>query len=280
LDIPLKPTACRQRLFKWGERTFIMGIVNLSPDSFSGDGLSTIDAAIEQARRFVAEGADIIDVGGESTRPNSQPITIDEEITHIVPAIERLSRELSVPISVDSYKYKVVNEAIHAGANIINDVWGLKKEPRLAGLAAQHNLPIILTSNQRDNPCKGDIIAEIIADLRHSIGLCQDAGVAEENVIIDPGIGFGKTVEQNLEIIHRLAELKVLGKPILLGTSRKSFIGLTLDLPAGERLEGTAATSAIGIVNGADIIRVHDVKFMSRVAKMSDAVVRRKNNER
>jgi len=280
LDIPLKSTTCRQRLFTWGERTFIMGIVNLSPDSFSGDGLSTIDAAVEQAKRFVAEGADIVDVGGESTRPNSQPITIAEEIERVVPAIARLSRELSVPISVDSYKYKVVNEAIHAGAHIINDVWGLKQEPRLAGLAAEHNLPIILTSNQRDNPCKDDIITGILADLRHSIGLCKDAGVAEENIIIDPGIGFGKTVEQNLEIIHRLAELRVLGKPILLGTSRKSFIGLTLDLPAGERLEGTAATSVIGIANGADMIRVHDVKFMSRVAKMSDAVVRRKNHER
>jgi dihydropteroate synthase len=275
LDKPLKPTTCRQRLFKWGERTFIMGIVNLSPDSFSGDGLSTTDAAIEQARRFVAEGADIIDVGGESTRPNSQTITIDEEIARLVPAIERLNRELNVPISVDSYKYDVVKEAIEAGAHIINDVWGLKREPRLAGLAAEHNHPIILTSNQRDNPCKGDILAEIISGLKHSIGLCKDAGVEEQNIIIDPGIGFGKTVEQNLEIIYQLVELKVLGKPILLSTSRKSFIGLTLDLPAGERLEGTAATSAIGIANGADIIRVHDVKFMSRVAKMSDALVRR-----
>jgi len=257
-----------------------MGIVNLSPDSFSGDGLSTIDTAVEQAKRFVEEGADIIDVGGESIRPNSQPITLDEEIARLVPTIERLSQELSVPISVDSYKYEVVKEAIQAGAYIINDVWGLKREPQLAGLAAEHNLSIILTSNQRDNPCKGDILAEIISGLRHSIGLCKNAGVTDENIIVDPGIGFGKTVEQNLEIIYRLAELKVLGKPILLGTSRKSFIGLTLDLPAGERLEGTAATNAIGIANGADIIRVHDVKFMSRVAKMSDAVVRREIYER
>ena len=279
MENSLKPTTCRRSLFKWGERTFIMGIVNLSPDSFSGDGLATLSAAAEQVRHFVAEGADIIDVGGESTRPNSQPVTIDKEIARIVPAIERLSNELSVPISVDSYKYAVVKEAIRAGAHIINDVWGLKREPRLAGLAAEHNLPIILTSNQRDYPCEGDIIIEILADLHRAIGLCKDAGVAPENIIIDPGIGFGKTVEQNLEIIRRLAELKALGKPILLGTSRKSFIGLTLDLPAGERLEGTAATNAIGIANGADIIRVHDVKFMSRVAKMSDAVVRRKSHE-
>jgi dihydropteroate synthase len=277
LDTQPQPTTCRRSLFEWGERTFIMGIVNLSPDSFSGDGLSTTDAAIEQARRFVAEGADIIDVGGESTRPNSQPVTMDEEIARLVPAIERLSRELSVPISVDSYKYEVVKASIKAGAHIINDVWGLRKEPRLAGLAAEHNIPVILTSNQRDKPCKGDIIAEIVADLKHSIGLCKDAGVERQNIIVDPGIGFGKTVEQNLEIIYRLGELKILGQPILLGTSRKSFIGLTLDLPANERLEGTAATNAIGIANGADIIRVHNVKFMSRLARMSDAVVRRKS---
>ena len=276
----LQPTACRQRLFKWGERTFIMGIVNVSPDSFSGDGLSTVDAAVEQAKRFVSEGADIIDVGGESTRPNSQPVTIDEEIARVIPIIEKLGRELSVPISVDSYKHDVVKEAIHAGAHIINDVWGLKCEPRLAGLAEEHNLPIILTSNQRDTPCKGDIMTELITSLKHSIGLCKDAGLASENIIIDPGIGFGKTVEQNLEIIRRLAELKALGKPILLGTSRKSFIGLTLDLPAAERLEGTAATNALGIANGADIIRVHDVKFMSRLAKMCDAIIREKTHER
>jgi dihydropteroate synthase len=275
LDKPLKATACRQRLFKWGERTFVMGVVNLSPDSFSGDGLSTIDAAVEQAKYFVAEGADIIDIGGESTRPNSQPITPDEEAKRIVPVIERLSSELNVPISVDSYKYEVVKRAICAGADIINDVWGLKQEMRLAELAAEHNIPIVLTSNQRDKLCTGDIMTEIITNLKHSITICKDSGVANENIIVDPGIGFGKTLEQNLEIIRRLSELKVLGKPIMLGTSRKSFIGLTLDLPAEERLEGTAATNAIGIAKGADIIRVHDVKFMSRVAKMSDAVIRR-----
>ncbi len=273
--MPLKPTACRNSIFKWGERTFVMGIVNLSPDSFSGDGLGAIGDAVCQAKRFVEEGADIIDAGGESTRPDSQPLSQDEEIARIVPAIEILSKELSVPISVDSYKYEVVKEAIKAGANIINDVWGLKKEPRLAELAAEHNLPLILTSNQRNNPCKGDIMTELLSDLKHSIGICEDAGVTEENIIIDPGIGFGKTVEQNLEIVGRLHELKALGKPILLGTSRKSFIGLTLGLPVTERLEGTAATNAIGIANGADIIRVHDIKFMSRLAKISDAVVRR-----
>ncbi len=271
----LKPTVCRNTVFNWGERTFIMGIVNLSPDSFSGDGLDAAGAAAEQAGRFVEEGADIIDVGGESTRPDSQPVPVKEEIARIVPAIELISRKLHVPISVDTYKYEVAEAAVKAGAGIINDVWGLRQEPLLANLAAEHRLPIVLTSNQRGNPCKGDIIAAVIDDLKHSIGMCRDAGVAEENIIIDPGIGFGKTVEQNLEIVGRLAELKVLEKPVLLGTSRKSFIGLTLDLPAYERLEGTAATNAIGIAEGADIIRVHDVKFMARLAKMSDAVVRR-----
>jgi dihydropteroate synthase len=277
METHLTPTTCRQRLFKWGERTFIMGIINLSPDSFSGDGLAAADVAVAQALRFVEEGADIIDVGGESTRPNYEQVTIGEEIARVVPAIKKISHILEMPVSIDSYKYEVVKAAIEAGANIINDVWGLKKEPRLAGLAAEHALPIILTSNQRGESKTNDIMAEVIDDLTHAIGRCKDAGVPPENIIIDPGIGFGKTVEENLEIINRLAELTVLGKPILLGTSRKSFIGLTLDLPADDRLEGSAATNAIGIEGGADIIRVHDVRFMARLAKMCDAVVRRKH---
>jgi dihydropteroate synthase len=277
MDVKLKPTACRGRLFNWGERTFVMGIVNLSPDSFSGDGLNAVDAAVAQAKQFVLDGADIIDVGGESTKPNYEQVSIEEEIARVVPAIARISREVAVPVSIDSYKYEVVKAAVEAGANIINDVWGLKKEPRLAALAAEHNLPIVLTSNQRGEEVTRGIVEEVIDDLTRAAGKCLDAGVEKHNIIVDPGIGFGKKVEQNLELIRRLSELKVLGKPILLGTSRKSFIGLTLDLPAGERLEGTAATSAIGIANGADIIRVHDVKFMARVAKMSDAVVRRKH---
>jgi dihydropteroate synthase len=251
-----------------------MGIINLSPDSFSGDGLSTADSAIEQARRFVDEGADILDIGAESTRPNSEPVPADLEIARLVPAIEQIRRELDIPISVDSYKYEVAKQAVHAGADIINDVWGLKYDRRLAELAAENNLPIIVTSNQRDNPCAGDMMGEIKADLSRAIELCNDAGVARQNIIIDPGIGFGKTVGQNLEIIRRLAELKSLGKPILLGTSRKGMIGTVLGLPVEDRLEGSAATNAIGIAHGADIIRVHDVKFLSRLARMSDAVVR------
>jgi dihydropteroate synthase len=279
LDILPPAMRCCSSFFQWGERTLVMGIVNVSLDSFSGDGLSTVDSAVEQAKRMVAAGADVIDVGGESTRPNSQPISVQEEINRVIPVIARLSREMSVPISLDSYKYEVAEQAINAGAHILNDIWALKREPRLAGLAAEHNLPIILMSNQRDKPCSGDIMAEIISDLKRAITVCRNAGVAQENIIVDPGIGFGKTLQQNLEIVHRLVELKVLGKPIMIGTSRKSMIGLVLDLPVNERVDGTAATVAISIAGGADIIRVHDVKEMARVARMSDAITRRDNNE-
>ncbi len=276
----LAATRCRSTEFRWGERSYIMGVINLNPDSFSGDGLgSDVEAVAAQAQRFVADGADIIDIGGESTRPGSQPVSADEELKRVIPAIERLAGELPVPVSIDTYKAAVARGAVAAGATMINDVWGLKQDPRLARVAAEAGVPIILASNQRDEPYQDDIMAEIILSLKKSIGLAQAAGVAGQDIIIDPGIGFGKTLSQNLEIIRRLAELKVLGKPILLGTSRKSVIGLVLDLPPSERLEGTAATVAIGIANGADIIRVHDVKQMVRVCRMSDAIVRREPNE-
>lgn len=280
MEKSLAATRCRSTEFRWGERSYIMGVINLSPDSFSGDGLgSDVEAVAAQARRFVADGADIIDIGGESTRPGSQPVSTDEELKRVIPAIERLAGELPVPISIDTYKAAVARGAVAAGAAMINDIRGLKQDPRLARVAAEAGVPIILASNQRGEPCQDDIMAEIILDLERSIGLAQAAGVAGQDIIIDPGIGFGKTLSQNLEIIRRLAELKVLGKPILLGTSRKSVIGLVLDLPPSERLEGTAATVAIGIANGADIIRVHDVKQMVRVCRMSDAIVRREPNE-
>ncbi len=268
-------THCRDTDFIWGKRTYVMGIINISPDSFSGDGLCNIESAIEQAKRFIAEGADILDVGGESTRPDSQPISVEEEIKRVVPVIEMLTREVSVPISIDTYKSAVARRAVEAGANVINDIWGLGKDPALAGIAAEAVIPIIITSNQRNNPCE-DILPAVISDLGKKIRLAEDSGVRAENIIIDPGIGFGKTLEQNLEIIRRLVELKLLGKPILLGTSRKSLIGGVLDLSAELRLEGTAATVAIGIANGADIIRVHDVEQMVRVCRMSDAIIRRK----
>ena len=275
----LATTRCGTTEFRWGERTYVMGICNLSPDSFSGDGLgSDIEAVVDQARRFVAEGADIIDVGGESTRPGKEPLSvddIDDELRLVIPAIERLASEIPVPISIDTYKSGVASRALQAGAAMINDIWGLKRDPTLADLAAKAGVPIILMSNQRDAPCQ-DIMPEIISDLERSTSLAIKAGIPEQDIIIDPGIGFGKSLEQNLEIVRCLAELKSLGRPILLGSSRKLMIGLVLDLPADQRLEGTAATVAIGIANGADMVRVHDVKSMVRVCRMSDAIMRRR----
>jgi len=270
----LGSTQCGTMTFNWGERTYIVGIINVSPDSFSGDGLGDdVEAALAQARRFVADGVDIIDVGGESTRPDSTPVSVDEEMNRVIPVVERLAGEAPVPVSIDTYKAEVARRALDAGAQMINDVWGLKREPELAELAAQRGVPIILASNQRDSPHR-DIMSAILSDLRKSMKQALAAGVAWENIIIDPGIGFGKTLEQNLEIVRRLGELKALERPILLGTSRKSMIGLVLDLPPDRRLEGTAATVAIGIANGADIVRVHDFPEMVRVCRMSDAVVR------
>ena len=262
-----------------------MGIINLSPDSFSGDGITDLEAAVAQAHRFVSEGADILDVGGESTRPGSSPVSIDEEIKRVVPVIERLASEVSVPLSIDTYKLEVARPALDAGATIINDQWGLKHDPRLADLAAEKDVPLILMSNQRD---KGgydaevqrdtayyeDLMAEVTSSLRESLELALEAGVPWENIVLDPGIGFGKTWRQDLEVIRRLDELKELSRPILIGPSRKSFIGLVLDLPADERLEGNAAAVAIGIARGADVVRVHDVQQMVRVCRMSDAIVR------
>jgi dihydropteroate synthase len=266
-----------------------MGIINMSLESFSGDGISNVDSALEQARRFVSEGADILDVGGESTRPGLASISVEEEINRVIPVIEHLSQEVKVPISIDTSKLEVAKLALKAGTTILNDQWGLKTEPQLAELAAKKRVPIILMSNQRDNgeydAASGrdtshyeDVMKEVTTTLRRSIGLALDAGVPAENIIIDPGIGFGKMWQQDLEIIHRLSELKELGKPILIGTSRKSLIKQVLKLPADDRVEGTAATVAIGIANGADIVRVHDVREMVRVCRMSDAIVRTQNN--
>ena len=281
----LGTTRCGNTEFRWGERTYVMGIINLSPDSFSGDGITDPEAAVAQARRFASQGADILDVGGESTRPGSAPVSIDQEIRRVVPVIERLVAEVTIPLSIDTCKSEVARRALEAGATMINDQWGLKKDPQLAELAVEWNVPLILMSNQRD---KGgydaeiqrdtayykDIMAEVTSSLRKSLELALKLGVSRESVIIDPGIGFGKTWRQELEIIRRLEELKELGRPILMGPSRKSFIGLVLDLPADERLEGTAAAIAIGIARGADMVRVHDVQQMARVCRMSDAIVR------
>lgn len=260
--------------FAWGKRTYVMGIINVTPDSFSGDGLGhDAEAALEQALRFQDEGADIIDVGGESTRPGSTPVTVEEEKRRVIPVIRLLASRLDVPVSVDTYKREVAREALAAGAAIINDVWGLKRDPALADLAAREGAPIVLMHNQQGLDYS-DLVPEVLANLRFSLRQALEAGVPSENVVLDPGLGFGKRPEHNLELLRRLAELKALGLPLLVGTSRKSTIGLVLDLPVEERLEGTAATVALAIANGADIVRVHDVKAMTRVARMSDAIVR------
>jgi dihydropteroate synthase len=278
-------TRCGNMEFRWGERTYVMGVINLSPESFSGDGITDLKAAIAQAERLVSEGADILDVGGESTRPGLPPISADEEIERVVPVIERLAAEVSVPVSIDTCKSEVARKALEAGATAINDGWGLKRDPRLAELAAEKGSPLILMSNQRD---KGgydsriqrdtayyeDVIAEVTSSLRKSMELALRSGVPLENIILDPGIGFGKTWQQDLEIIRRLEELRPLGRPILIGPSRKSFIGMALGLPVDERLEATAAAVAIGIARGADMVRVHDVKQMVRLCHMSDAIMR------
>jgi dihydropteroate synthase len=270
-------TRCGNTEFRWGERTYVMGIINLSPDSFSGDGLSDAEAAFSQAQKMIQDGADILDVGGESTRPGAPPISEGEEIKRVIHVIQRLASHATVPISIDSYKYEVVRQALDAGASIINDQWGLKKEVRLAELAIARKVPIILMNNLRDketlNP---DIMVDVISTLRNSLETALNKGVPWENIILDPGIGFVKDWQNNTTIIGRLDELKVLGRPILLGPSRKSFIKMILDLPADDRVEGTAAAVAIGIAKGIDIVRVHDVKQMVRVCKVSDTIIRRK----
>jgi dihydropteroate synthase len=266
-------TRCKDTLFRWGSRTYIMGIVNLSPDSFSGDGFLSMENAMKQAKQMIADGADIIDVGGESTRPQSNPVSEAEEIARVVPFIRQAAQELPVPISVDTYRYETARQALDVGANIINDISGLKESPGLVKLAAEKNVPIVLTSNERGQPV-ANIMQSVNGNLSRLISVAVEAGVARENIIIDPGIGFGKTPEQNLEIMRRLDELKALSRPILLGTSRKSFIGKVLSAEADDRVEGTAATIAIGIAKGANIVRVHDVRHMGIICRMSDAIVR------
>jgi dihydropteroate synthase len=248
-----------------------MGVVNVTPDSFSGDGLGDDrSAAASQGMRMVQEGADFLDVGGESTRPGHIPITTSQEISRTEAVVQRLSRESGVPVSIDSYKLDVAEAAVAAGATILNDIWGLTRSPALANLAASHDCALVVMHNQDGTDYAGDIISEIKRFLRESARLAVAAGVPRERVIIDPGIGFGKTAEQNWVVMRRLGELRELDLPILIGTSRKSFIGKLLDLPVGERIEGTAATVTAAVLRGADIVRVHDVRAMTRVARVAD----------
>ena len=283
---------------EWGSRTYVMGILNITPDSFSGDGIiqegpagTWLEAALEQARQFVAAGADLLDVGGESTRPGAQTVGVAEELERVLPLIRRLAGEMDLPISIDTYKAEVAEQALQAGACMVNDIWGFKVDPRLAEVAARHKVPAILMHNrsswanaQIQERLGGryigvpydNLLEDIRRELMESVEIAQAAGIPDEHIILDPGIGFGKTVQQNLELLDRLDEIRSLGYPVLLGPSRKSFIGYTLDLPPDQRVEGTAAAVAIGIARGADIVRVHDVAAMVRVVRMSDAIIRRK----
>lgn len=277
--------------FHWGQRTYVMGVINVTPDSFSGDGLGyDIDRAVDLGLKFIREGADILDVGGESSRPVSSArvearvsgsiaqasprISTEEELIRVIPVIQRLSSISSVPLSIDTTKAKVAQEAIMAGASIINDVWGLKSDPGIADVAASEGVPLILNHHQDGNQYTKDVVEAVIESLAWSCEIAIRAGVHTNHIIVDPGFGFGKTPQHNLEILRRLKEFRVLGHPVLLGTSRKSTIGRVLQVDMEERLEGTASTVALAIANGVDVVRVHDVQSMVRVAKMADAVVR------
>ncbi len=291
----MHPLTIGSHTLNWGTQTYVMGILNATPDSFSGDGILAADdplrVAMEMARRFVDAGALMLDVGGESTRPGSEPIDADEEQRRVIPIIKALAQELPDAIlSVDTYKAAVAQAALEAGAHIVNDVWALRADPELRTVVARARCPVILMHN-RSNPASVevraalgnayigaeyvDVVEDVRRELMESVRLAREAGIADERIILDPGIGFGKKVQHNLELIDRLDEIRALGFPVLLGPSRKSFIGYTLDLPADQRLEGTAATVAVGIVRGADIVRVHDVEPLLRVVKMTDAIVRR-----
>ncbi|HET6311834.1 MAG TPA: dihydropteroate synthase [Candidatus Nitrosotalea sp.] len=257
--------------FEWGSRTYVMGIINTTPDSFSGDGLGTdLEQAVAQGLRMVGEGADMLDVGGESTRPGHHPVSAGEEVARTEAVVARLASEATVPISIDTYKLEVAEAAVAAGATIVNDIWGLTRSPELAQLAATKHCALVVMHNQDGTDYQIDLMEEIKRFLRIAVDKAVKAGVPRQRVLIDPGIGFGKTAEQNWVVLQRLAELRELGQPVLIGTSRKSFIGKLLDLPADKRVEGTAATVTAAILRGADVVRVHDVREMSLVARAAD----------
>lgn len=280
------PMAWGQHILTWGGHTYLMGILNITPDSFSGDGLIVADApsaqvierAVAQARQMVADGAELLDIGGESTRPSTvgaEPLSAEIELQRVIPVIEQLAAVLpsTVILSIDTYKAAVAEAALNAGAALINDITGLHGDPEMAALAASRQAPIVLMSNLRGQP-RHDPLADVTRQLARSVQLALDAGIAWDHLILDPGFGFGLAGVENLRVLARLAELRALGRPLLVGTSRKSHIGLVLGTPADDRLEGTAATVALSIAYGADIVRVHDVRQMARVARMADAVVR------
>ena len=259
---------------KLGERTYIMGILNVTPDSFS-DGGDFIDIhnAVNHAKEMIELGVDIIDVGGESSRPGHKNITEEEELKRVIPVIKRLSAETDAIISLDTIRSEVAEEAIKEGAHIINDIWGLQKDPNMAKVAAKYKIPVIIMHNQ-NGTYYNNIIEDIKEFFKRSVAIAKEAGISEDMIILDPGIGFGKTPEQNIMVMSKLDEIKSLGYPLLLGTSRKSMLGKILDLPPKERVEGTLATTILGIVQGVDIVRVHDVQENLRAAKVADAIIR------
>ncbi|WLR50926.1 dihydropteroate synthase [Bacillus tianshenii] len=264
--------------YSWNlqEKTYVMGILNVTPDSFSdGGNFNEIERAVQHAKQMVQDGADLIDIGGESTRPGAETVSEEEEIARVVPIIKAIKEAVDVPISIDTYKAETAKHALEAGAHIINDVWGAKADPQMAQVAAHYQVPIILMHN-RGNKNYGDLIDDMKMDLQESIAIVKRAGVKDEKIILDPGIGFAKTYEHNIKAMRRLEELNELGYPLLLGTSRKSFIGLTLDLPVEERMEGTGATVCLGIERGCQFVRVHDVKEIKRMTLMMDAMLGKK----
>jgi dihydropteroate synthase len=266
-------TQCGKYTLDYGGKTQIMGILNTTPDSFSDGGKYVdIDKAIFHAKEMIKNGADIIDIGGESTRPGFDPVSVEQEIERTIPVIRKLAKEIDVPISIDTYKAEVAKQAIEAGATIINDIWGAKADPEMGIVAATYDVPIILMHN-RHNRDYDQLIPDMIVDLMESVKLVKDAGVKDEKIILDPGVGFAKTMHDNILVMRHLDSFVQLGYPVLLGTSRKSFIGHVLDLPPTERLEGTGATICLGIEKGCQIIRIHDVLEMSRMAKMMDAML-------
>lgn len=261
------------REFEIGSHTYVMGILNVTPDSFSDGGkFDTVEAALKQTERMIAEGADIIDIGGESTRPGYTLLSDEEEIARVVPAIEAVKKQFDIPVSVDTYKGNVAKAAIGAGVDLINDIWGLKYDDIMAGVIAESGLPCCLMHNRKE-PDYENFMQDMLSDLYETVQIAEKAGIADDKIILDPGVGFGKTYENNLEVINKLEQMHALGYPILLGTSRKSVIGLTLDLPVDERVEGTLVTTVMGVMKKCSFVRVHDVKENKRAIAMTEAIL-------
>ena len=270
-----------QRVLNLSSRTHLMGVLNVTPDSFSDGGrFFKLEEAIKQGLKLAEEGADIIDVGGESTRPGSEPVAIEEELRRVIPVIEELTKRIKMPISIDTYKSRVAKEALDSGASMVNDISGSRSDPEMKKVIAEYDVPVVLMhikgtpKNMQESPKYENLLEDVKSYLSQSISIAEEAGIGEDKIIIDPGIGFGKTLEDNLKILKNLNEFTELDRPLMIGVSRKSFIGKILDLPIDERLEGSLASMAVAIMNGANILRVHDVKESKRVAKLVDAILK------